>query len=103
MKVVLEISDRFNKSVHIYTDDGKIIDELSSSDKDLFAMLQEVLVRNKLDFKDTKEAEVISQSSSSKTSIKAAYAIANALNYSLGIKKLTQLTFPEKPIEFYSI
>lgn len=102
MKVVLEISDRFNKSVQIYSDDGKIIDELSSPEKDFFAMFHEVLMRNKLDVKDIKEVSVVSQSSSSRTSIKTAYAIANALNYSLGIKKLTQLSFPEKPAEFYS-
>ena len=103
MKVILQISDRFNKSVQIYADDGKILDELSSSERDFFAMFHEVLVKNKLDFKDTKEVSVVSQSSSSKTSIKSAYAIANALNYSLGIKKLEGLSFPEKPVEFYPV
>jgi len=102
MKVILQISDHFNKSVQIYSDDGQIIDKLSSPEKDFFALFHEVLVKNKLDFKDTIEISLISQNSSSKTSIKAAYAIANALNYSLGIKKLTQLSFPEKPLEFYS-
>ena len=103
MKIVFEISDRFNKSVHIYSNDGMIIDKLSSPEKDFFILFHEGLVRNKLDFKDIKEASVVSQKSSSATATKAAYALANALNYALGIKKITQLSFPEKPIEFYSV
>lgn len=103
MKVVLKISGRFNKSVQIYADDGKFIDSLSSAGMDFFVLFHEVLARNNLDFKDTEEVSVVSQKSSSATTIKAAYAIANALNYALGIRKITQLSFPEKPIEFYSV
>lgn len=103
MKVVFTVSDRFNKSVQIYSDDGKIIDNISSPERDFFAMFHEVLVKNKFDFKDIREVSLVSQSSSSKTSVRSAHAIVNALNYSLGIKKLEELSFPEKPVEFYPI
>ena len=100
MKINLYLFDHFDKSVELTSEKGQIIGMVNTSG-DLFLSLCELLKKNRKKLHAVKSIEVHYNESSSRTSVRSAFALANALLYSLGLRKVEEWGSPPKPEKFY--
>lgn len=100
MKIILIVSDRFNSSIELRNEDGQIIKNITAPG-DIFCSLYELLPRTRNKLRAVKSVEVHYDDSSSWTGVRSAFALSNALLYSLGLKKVEDLVYPQGPLKFY--
>lgn len=91
-KILIDTTERFNKSIKLVEDD-KEIDEIRG-DIDVVPVIRDILEKHDLSVKDIGEF-VANPGPGSFTGIKIGITVANVLNWALGKKKIDDLIRPE--------
>ena len=100
MNLVFKLGQRFRKTVELCDVQGNLLGAVETDD-DLFAAFYGMLAKYQINLGQLLDIRVDSCAESSATSVKAAYALANALSFALGLKKVEELSYPPRPAEFY--
>ncbi len=100
MKINLYLFEHFDKSAELISEKGQIIGRINT-EGDIFWSLYELLFRTRVKLHAVKSVEVHYNDSSSWTAVRSAFALSNALLYSLGLKKVEDLVYPQAPEKFY--
>lgn len=101
MKLVLRVPSRFEKVAELYDVGDHLIDRRSDV-VDFFLLVVDLLDANRLKPNQLTSVSVAASEGVLWTGVKAAYALANALNFALNLKRIDELSFPERPAAFYA-
>lgn len=91
-KILIDSSDRYQKSVGLISTKNREIDSVSG-DIDIVSEIKNLLEKNKLRVEDISEF-VANPGPGSFTGLKVGVTIANVLNWALGRKGLKELMYP---------
>ena len=94
MKLLIDSSKRFIRRASVLDDQGKVISS-AEGDRDLLFLLDQALNKAGVNLKDLISIET-KMEGESRVGVNIGVAAANALNYSLGLKKLPELKFPSQ-------
>lgn len=101
MRIRIHVLDQTNKSIDLLDERGQIVSRVATSG-DIFLLFYDLLVSRHINFKTLKSVDVLySGSVYASTNVRAAFALANALAYSLGLQRIEELIYPSGPKEFY--
>lgn len=95
MKLVIDSSKRFLKKVSLIDKNQKVVSSVES-DQNILILIDEALRQVKVSLNDLALAEA-EMEGESRVGILIGVSAANALNYSLGLKKVDELKYPEDP------
>lgn len=98
MILCFEVRNRAEKEIILRQDDGLSVDRIKG-EEELFPLFTLLIKRNDLNLADLTEV-AISVSSESSTTEQIVYALTNSLLYSLGLKSVQALTYPEPSANF---
>lgn len=92
MKLLIDSSKRFLKKISLLDKNQKLVVSVESNE-DILVLLDQVLKKGKTSLSDltSVKAELKGES---RVGINIGVSAANALNYSLGLKKVEELEFP---------
>ena len=91
-KILIDSSERYEKSVKLFKGESEV--DSMVGDLDLTVAIREILKKNKLDIKEIEVFDA-NPGPGSFTGLKIGLTIVNILNWALGKKKSTDLTYPK--------
>ncbi len=91
-KILIDTSKRYEKSVRLFKDDKLVGEKLG--DIDINVSIRELLRKARLKLKDIDKIEA-NPGPGSFTGLKIGVTVANVLNWALGKKKISELSYPK--------
>ena len=93
MKIFIDSTNRFSRKVSLLNPSEKIIGSVEGDD-DILVLIDRLLKENKVALSELVEIKA-KMEGESRVGILIGVSAANALNYSLGLKKVNELEYPK--------
>lgn len=95
MKIFIDSTNRFHREISLFSSAEKLVGDVNG-EADVLVLLDQILKKYKVKLSDLKEIKA-KMEGESRVGILIGVSGANALNYALGLKKVSELEYPKDP------